>query len=422
MRRYNCVTGGLASGRSLPPDCWQYRFPTFGKVALATVPSNKVDSRVESMRHSRNVALSERVATLGEAGKLDVDAVTELVREFGLVRVRALRAHLPKKCSLNAAIDEAIRLGRWRKPVTKKLKPRKIHPPKPAKPPRPTLSPEFEKAIADWKVFSDERAARLKEANRPYDPLTVPRRIEDARRFLEFLQAEGVTQWPMLAQRHLDAYTVATDRSSAQRAYTFLRFAQRRFRFTTKLKRPADAKRNMLDDIATEDQVRVALENAGKHRDTEEALIVFFVALYGQTLATCVELTTDRIHRTDAGVAVEFHELPLPLDEETGKLVLARFKALSAPRQGVRLFQRSRVDLEDRTNVLAKCPLKKLRLAAVANIMREGYTDRRGLVRGIGISTRTLKLIEPVIGWDLQDSISDEVAELRSDLLHGRLR
>lgn len=419
IRRYNCVTGGLAKGMSLPLECWQHCFPKFGKAALATIPSINVNDHTMRERHLRNVALSETVATLGEVGRLDVDAVTDLVREYGLVRVRELRARLPKKCPLNPAIDEAIRLGRWHKPKTRKPKAPKVRPPKPA---RPLLSPEFEKAIADWTVFSEQRAQRMKEGSNPYDPLTVPRRIEDARRFLEYLQSEGATQWPMLSQRHLDGYVMVTDRSAAQRAYTFLRFAQRRFRVTAKLKRPKDANRNILADIATEDQVRVALENARKHPDAEEALVIFFVALYGQTLATCAKLTSDRVHRTKTGVAVEFHELPVPLDEETASLVRRHLKALPTTQDGTRLFKRSRVDLEDRTNTMAQCPLKKLRLAAVANIMREGYTDRRGLVRGIGISTRTLKLIEPAIGWDLQDSISDDIAQLRSDLLHGRLR
>lgn len=419
LRRYNCATGGVAKGATLPPACWQKRYPTFGKIVLAAMPAVVVNDATARKRHLRYLAMAEAVASLAEQGRFDVDAVTELVREQGLFRVLQMRTRLPAKSLLVKAIDEAIRLGRWHKPSVKKPKVRKVRPPKPA---RPVLPPEFEKAIAEWKEFSEQRAQRMLEGNNRYDPGTVPRRVEDARRFLEYLHAEGVTDWANLAQRHVDAYVMTTNRSAAQRAYTFLRFAKRRFRFKSQVVRPKDAKRNMLEDIATEDQVRVALENARKHPDAEESLIVFFVTVYGQTVTNCAKLTTDRVHRTPTGIAVEFHEMPVPLDEETAQLVRGRLDALPPVRAGARLFQRSAYTLDDRTRAMAQCPTKKLRLAGIANIMREGYTDRRGLVRGLGVSVRTLKLVEPIIAWDLQDSVSDEAAELRSDLLRGRLR
>lgn len=406
-------------GATLPRDCWQLRYPKFGKTMLAAMPAISVNDATARARHLRYVTMAETVAALAEKGRFDVDAVTELVREHGLFRVRQLRARLPAKSALVSTIDEAVRLGRWHKPKVKKPKARKVRPPKPA---RPALPPEFEKAIADWKEFSEQRAKRMLEGNNPYNLDTVARRVEDARQFLEFLLSEGVNDWSNLAQRHIDAYVVTTNRSAAQRAYTFLRFAKRRFRFKSSVVRPRDSQRNILNDIATEAQVKTALDNARRQPDAEEALIIFFVALYGQTVTHCAALTTDRVRRTGNGITVEFHELPVPMDEETARLVRGRLDALPSPRSGARLFQRSAYTLDDRTRAMARCPTKKLRLAAIANIMREGYTDRRGLVRGLGISTRTLKLIEPAIAWDLQDSVSDEAASLRSDLLRGRLR
>jgi len=267
LRRFNCVTGNLANGVSVPDQCWQRRFPKFGPSVLAAMSPLHVNNHEQNVSLQRTAATAEALAVLAEAGRLDTEAVTELMRKHTLFRVRRLREKLPHDVPFLATIDDAIRLGGWRKKYKRpsRAKPKPPKPPQPPKPPAPqptALSPDFARAMILWENATRERAKRKSEAGHPYHPQILQRRLTDARRFLEFLQADGVTSWSNVAQRHLDAFVVEVNYGAAKRAYTFLRHIRNRFRFTAKLQRPKRRRPDMLKHIATETELARALENA----------------------------------------------------------------------------------------------------------------------------------------------------------------
>lgn len=419
LRRYNCVTGGVAKGVRPPAACWQRRFPRVGHSILAAMPTLTVDSQPQRVRLSRYVALGESIATLAEARRLDVDAVTDLIREYGLFRFLRVREKLPDDPAVVAAIDEAMKLGRWRAPPKKG--PKKPKPARPPKPAAPTLAPDFEKAIALWRDVSQERARQMIARGNKYESSTADRREADARRFLTFVESQGVARWPDVAQRHLDAFTLHTSRGAAKRVFTFLRFAQKKFPFAGKILRPRERRPDILARLASEHDVQQALDKARKATH-EASLAVFLVALYAQTVRSCHGLAVKDVRRTKEATLLKFSEVWVPLDDETAALVHRRIERMKVAGEDQPLFASRLTTLAEATARIARCDLKKLRLAAVANILQSGYTDRRGIKLALGISSQTVRLVELVCGWDTQDSVSDEAAQLRHDLLRGKLK
>jgi hypothetical protein len=63
--------------------------------------------------------------------------------------------------------------------------------------------------------------------------------------------------------------------------------------------------------------------------------------------------------------------------------------------------------------------MRPLRLAAVANLIRSGITDRGSLNRILGMSLPTLAYVEKSFEWDLHSTVDPEVAKRRNEVIRG---
>lgn len=412
--RFNCVTAKLADGKVRPAQCWLNRFPTVGSDLLAAIkPTIPCGSR-EAVRLRKKLAFAEALATLEENGQLSTETIKPLIAEMGLIFAGKYLATLPETSSL-------------KKKIKALLHPPKIKTPKIVK--CISLPLEFEKALTIWTDISTKRAERMIANGNKYHPDTAPRRINDARYFLEFLTQQGLTNWSQVSQRHLDQYLGKTNRAAAQKAFAFWFAIKRHFPMTGTLARPRNKRpESIFDLILRNDEYDEALELAKSATDTEGALGTFFVMLYAQTITSCLSMTLDNLRTVDGIHQVRFNEIWIPLDSMVAELLeqyLAyREQTLSSQSNGENnlLFLKPGRNLFLSVVKITKQSTKKLRATAIYRILKNGYTDRRGIQISLGVSMTTTAHLERACGWDLQDYVPEEARKLRQDMLNGKLK
>lgn len=411
-------------GTGSPECCWQKRFPRVGRDALLSLrPALRV-GQLTKKNIAAKVAIVEVLAAAAERDVSDAQIVRQLIERFGTSIVGRVCAAIPDGSPLLAAVKAFRKEGK--REGRSKVRPKSVS--RSAAATYQVTSPEFLEALQYWDETYQARAERRAKCGHAYDERTVSHIMRAAKRFCAYLEQEGVFRWVDVAQRHIDGYIEATNRHAAQKAYTFLRFVTKRFRIKSTFKRPRIELSKISPRIFQADEVNRLLDEALALHGTEAALAFSFIAIYAQTLVAVQALTMDAIQHTEGGYQVRFNEVWVPMDEQTGTL-LARYleersRALQDgdPRDDPsRLTLRKPWHLEGLMSRLTKGRLKDIRLTALVSIMQTGFRDRRALELSLGVSLQTIINIEHLCGWDFQSSVSDEAAELRRDLIDGKL-
>ncbi len=169
-----------------------------------------------------------------------------------------------------------------------------------------------------------------------------------------------------------------------EKAFTFLRFIMRRFRIKTTFSAPRNEQPKISHRVIPSDEFEQLLNKAASLTDTDVALAISFVGIYGQTLVASNALKIDAVQRTADGFQVKFNEAWVPMDEYTSSLLdkYLEQRALmlhEAPDDydSSLLILSKRWHLEPKIASLTNRKLRDIRLTALVNIMQTGVSRNR---------------------------------------------
>lgn len=147
------------------------------------------------------------------------------------------------------------------------------------------------------------------------------------------------------------------------------------------------------------------------------------MTLLGQTIARSATLTLDDFRRSRHGkLEAKFAEDWMPIDKLT-----ERYLCLYRPNIGEPLLTASAQvlftypvgQMQKAVIKLVGVNLKRLRMTAVANIIRSGVTDRGAITRLLGVAINSVAYIEQGFQWDLQSTVPLDVVEARNEVIRG---
>lgn len=423
QRLYHCQSGKLLSDKVPSEKCWHRRFPTVGRDALEILRPAACGGAANRTYIAAKVAIIESLASAVEQGHNDGEVLGELEAQFGATLVGRMCALVSTTNKLYKAV-KAFQKKRRSETRTDNKSGADSEPHRTVE----LSSPEFIDSIKQWDEACVSRAARREKCGAPYSQVTIRHLKNSPRRFCAYLEQEGITLWVEVAQRHIDGYLEATNRYAAQKAFTFLRFIMRRFRIRTIFKRPLNEPQKFSHRIIPSEEFEQLLSKAASQPDTDVALAISFVGIYGQTLVATNALKVDSVQHTADGFQVKFNEAWIPIDDYTSKLldkyleqrtsILEEFPGKHDPSL---LILTKRWHLEPKIANLTNRKLRDIRITALVNILQTGFRDRRALEASLGVSQQTIINIERLCGWDFQQTVSDEAAALRRDLIDGKL-
>ena len=428
LHAYHCKSGKLAANMAPGEKCWRHRFPNVGHDALAILHPAASGGVVSQEYIAAKVAIVEALASAVEKGQNDGTVLMELEGRFGASLVGRMCAIVPKASTLYMAVQTFQK--KRRSQMRRKNQP-KSERQKAERKPRNTIelsSPEFIDSLQQWDEACRARADRRAKCGAPYNKVTINHLRRSPRRFCAYLEQEGITRWVDVAQRHVDGYIEATNRHAAQKAFTFLRFIMRRFRIKTTFKRPRNEQPKISNRVIPPEEFERLLNKAALLPDTDVALAISFVGIYGQTLVATNALKIDAVQDTADGFQVKFNEAWVPMDDYTSSLLEKCLEQRTSILQDAPgnydpslLILSKRWHLEPKIASLTNRKLRDIRLTALVNILQTGFRDRRALEMSLGVSQQTIINIERLCGWDFQQAVSDEAAALRRDLIDGKL-
>lgn len=412
-RRHNCVSLGEALCGELPNECWQLQHHPYALDILGTIAAFQQKGKLSNVAHQRRVELAKMVLLATKTGHLDKKTFFEGAMGFSSRQLKTFLNALPQSSCLRDLLAY---------PVAEITKPKlQEKAPKP-KNPSVELPPEFEKALGMYAEASERRMKLKVERGHEYDPRTAIRRIEEARRFCEFLTQLGITRWADVAARHLDDYIVTVNRHAAQRAWTFLNFLYGRVPMLAKISRPRNAPRHSGAMVALLPDAKKAVARLAKHPDLQVAIAGLFLAMYAQTIAHSCTLKLSQFRRQDGSLQAKFHGDWMPLDPLTDQLICQyrmEYSGNGYIGPDELFFSYSCSTLVRKVAEIAGMPLKPLRLAAISNLLRSGMTDRGAIAYYLGVSMPTIEDVERTTYWDLQSTVPSEVVEARNEVIRG---
>jgi len=424
-RRHHCLSVGLPDDGPLPESCWRRRAGQIGKTLLQALPAYRQHEAADSTRHRRRRGVASELLRLLVKPEITEDEVVAQLQDLDPKDVRLFFSRVPN----------ASPLQRYNKPrpALKSLLGDVRKPRKQGEPPDPEakiqgLPEPMRDAIRRWSEISQRiYQTRLQRGGR-YSAYTVRRRVNEAIRFCWFLDAQEITAWPEVSQRHLDLYMSATTSARGDHAYTFLIFVRKHFRLTHRFVRPRIRKKAITEALLDEPTFKDVVNRAATHPNMEVALVLFLVALYGQTVIKSADLRMSQVKRGRNGLEALFADMWIPLDKITAELIskLAQSHKLTISRvgypdgeEGPRLITASPRTISEAVRKLAQCSIKQLRLTAVANLIRSGFSDRASISRALGIPMLTVKYVESAFPWDLQETLSAETIRVRNKMFLG---
>ena len=414
-RRHNCLSICGAVVGELPHECWQNAEHPYARDLLAAVPSYLQRSMRTEASHRRRQALTVRVLALTREGRLTMEQVEDLNREFRARAVHLFVERLPAQSAVRAEFVNALEQLRRRDDAVTEAK--RTERERPAV----KLPDDFECGVNMF-VEKTHRIAEIKHRHgHRYSPNTVRKRGHDARAFCEFLAGRGLQQWPQVAQHHLDDYLSATDRWAAARAYTFLQFIRQNFRLTQRFVRPKLRPKPPAEAVMPIAEIPAVLKRLIGFTDPQAVVAGLFLALFAQTPTRSAELTFGNFRKRDGKIEALFAEQWTPLDPLTTRhlVQLAPGIADDDAVSNTRLFRYTAAYLGQKVREAVGVPVRPLRLGAVANLIRSGITDRGALHRVLGVSLPTLAYVEKVFEWDLHMTVDPEMVRSRNEVIRG---
>lgn len=411
--QHTCLTcvGGALGG--LPDTCWQRMAHRYAKDMLEAIPAHRQKSKEKSAAHHRRLRLAMEILALTESEPLRETDAVKLVIEFGKNAVAALLARIKSSSPLYEAVAPAF-AGEMRRRV-----------PAPNRVPistRAPLPPDFEAAVQSFAAGTRRKRDVRRERGHSYSELTVRRRELDARRFCEFLVQQGLEFWPQVSQQHIDLYVTEVNNKAGERAHTFLMHVKRKYRLTQNIIRPRFRRKPPSDAMVSAAEMMQILRTVVACKNVQVVVAALMLMLWGQTIARCHALTTANFRLHGDQIEVLFAEQWTPLDALTSKFLKRLHPAIGAVDPGdgdAPVFAYSIWTLNAKVREAVGVPVKKLRMSAIANLIRSGITDRGAISRITGVSMGTVGYIEKAFAWDLQMTVDPEIVKSRNEVIRG---
>jgi hypothetical protein len=411
-KSHNCVSLGTQLIGATPDNCWQHQKNPFTREILATIPAYVQKGQRSDLAHEARIKLGLAVLELAASGLPTESQWDGLIQKFGFKTLANFSELLPESSILRQTLD----------PILTKLPPEARKPHRPEKPCLP-LPDDFEAAVQLFEQKTTRLYEIKLERGHKYHEKTVKRRVRDARNLCEFLAKRGLKFWPEVSQHDLDEFIIQTSSGAGARAYTFLLFVRTQFKLTQRFIRPKQILKPPNDVFYDQEVTREVLKKIVSHQDLQVVIAALFLTLFGQTVARSVTLKLDDFRlRSNGKLEVKFAEDWMPIDKLT-----ERYLCLYMPNIGEPLLTESapllftfNVDQMQRAVIkLVSVNLKRLRMTAVANIIRSGVTDRGAITRLLGVAMNTVAYIERGFQWDLQSTVPLDIVEARNEVIRG---
>ena len=156
--------------------------------------------------------------------------------------------------------------------------------------------------------------------------------------------------------------------------------------------------------------------------DPQVVVAALLLTLWGQMVARSHELTYGNFRTRADKIEVLFAEQWTPLDVLTLRYLRRLHPAIGTtlPHQAdVPVFTHSIWKLNAAVREVVGLPVRKLRMTAIANIIRSGVTDRGAISRITGAYPNTVAYIEKAFAWDLQMTVDPEIVKSRNEVIRG---
>ena len=421
--RHTCMTVTGDAPSQLPNQCWQKLAHPFARVLLAAIPAHLQKNVKDSVAITKRAEIGQDIlANLHPSEAVLLDPET-LVEKHPPHALNAFISRLE-----DSQIKEQIKLAQ-------NLRREKIRADWKLRLPReaisgngkykseiPILPPQFEEAITDYIAQSRRISDIKKKHGHRYSESTIRKRELDTWKFCDFLTSKGLTHWPQVAQHHLDEYIGVENRHAAARIFTFLEFIRHHYRLTHKFVRPKVRVKPAIDAILPKKDMQDVLRRILKCPDDEVIVVALLLALFAQMPTRSLELTYSRFRKNGDKIEALFATQWTPLDRLTTKYLLRiapDVGAASHDKDNEPIIKQSYTQISMKLHDVLQVSVRPLRLAAVANLIRSGITDRGALNRILGMSLPTLAYVESSFQWDLQSTVSPEMVKIRNEVVRG---
>ena len=412
-RGHNCESLGSLRVGPLPEQCWLWSSSGLDQELVRAVGETRRNHRSEC----RLQAALGRAATAIRSAPLLDDTTDQALQEAAgehLVSVcRHMICNLPESSALadflkrmpNVASKAANTIAGAVK-VVEDCK---------------DIRPEFHRVLEGFLRASIKRFETKRSRGHDYSEYTVYRRVLVAADFCRFLEDQGVRSWQQVMQRHIDAFCAARTREQGQRVYPFVSHARWVAPVSAKLRRPRNKHRPILEFAPPFEAQAQAVAKLIAEPVDEAVLVGLFVAVYAQRISDCRKLHLGHFRVRDDRVQARFAEEWMPLDRAVAARVL---RLVPDVVDGIRREDRALFTLAPQTysrQIRAICdlPIKKLRLGALAAVIRRGVTDRASLRALLGVSMGMIEDAERLMEWDLHWTVDPEVVANRNRILRG---
>ena len=421
--RHNCLSLDCLVHGDLPVGCWQRLAHPFVHDILATIGSYRQSDKSSDLAHAKRVALAQDFLEATDQGIANKGAITKIIENTGRKELQRFLSELPPTSPLCTLLDQPIAVATALKLVKIKLsEPNRRSRILPAE---IEIPDDFEKAVTLFADASNRRAVLKRERGHNYQDETALRRICDAQKFCIFLVKQGRRFWSEVAQKDLNEYMSISNKGAGQRAWTFLHFIHGRFPMTQKILRPKNKNKAAGTVVASREAARSAVNRIIKSSDHQVVLAGLFLVLFAQTISRSADLRLKDFRRDANRLQARFAGDWMPLDALTEKFLYQyypEFRQDGFCGTDEPLFTHSESKLVDAVSNLAGVSLKPLRLAAIANLLHSGITDRGSISHFLGISMPMVAKVEETFYWDLQSTVSPETVEARNEVIRGERR
>ncbi len=410
-----------------PLQCWSLQDHPFARELLNAIPAFLSKGRPTTAAHQRRLTQLKELWCATSDGVLDHGFFEQFVARHGAHTSRIVVDLFPGDGAIGKSLRTALKsvMAQTRRAAASRYGQRQASR-KGARPSAPApepLPPEFAEGLDWYKILVLRRQALKREKGHSFSDETVHKMRSNARRFARFLARSGHSQWGQVTQLDIDGFVNSTNHSAAAIAWTFMQSIKSRYRLTQTLLRPRVRTKAAAEVAADFRETPSRIKRLLTQRDPEIALAGLLVVLYGQTLKNLSTLTPASFRVTDHKVSALLAEVWLDMDPVTSRLVRKVLLELSWREKGAepisRLFLKASKTLGRALYRILGVHAKPLRLAALANIIRNGSLDRAGLVRALGFSLPTIAKTERMFEWDLQQTVAPDLVERRNAMFMG---
>lgn len=412
----------------LPIQCWQHMANPVAKVLLSAIPPLRQSTPKDSVTIANRALIAEDILASTDPTSFQIHSVDALVEKYAPHTLSAFARSIQHdvireqiKIAQGRRTDQLI--SDWRHQYAGKKSLRSTNKRGRKKLVSPSdLPAEFQEAI-DGYLAQSKRISDVKHKHgHRYSENTLRRRQRDSWKFCEFLAEKGLTLWPQVGQHHLDEYIYFSNHHAAARVFTFLEYIRHHYRLSHRFVRPKIRLKPVTEAMIPREEVPNLLRRVLKCGEDEVILLALLLALFAQMPARSIELTHSRFRMREGKVEALFAEQWTPLDPMTIKYLNRLDPDIFSSTPGKEdelVFKHTYDQLFYKLHSVLKVSTRRLRLTAIANVIRSGVTDRAALTRILGVSLPTLAYVESSFQWDLQSTVSPEMVKIRNEVIRG---